>query len=158
VSISLAPVLSVQKRIQDSLGITVPLSAFIERAADVANEELPRSSLAPPGADELFDEILGAIPITMSRGYYIPEINAAPAPSAAPERAPPSPPNLIDFLCNMPSRRTVAPSTSIVKQSPAGSAVNVFSVTVPVGDERRATIFLDRIRTALQADPGRLVL
>jgi hypothetical protein len=36
--------------------------------------------------------------------------------------------------------------------------VNVFSVTVPKGEERRAQLFLDRVKTVLEEEPGRLVL
>lgn len=38
------------------------------------------------------------------------------------------------------------------------SAVNVFSLTVPEGDEKRAKVFLERVKTVLQVNPGSLVL
>jgi hypothetical protein len=36
--------------------------------------------------------------------------------------------------------------------------VNVFSVTVPKGEEGRARVFLDRVKLVLEEEPGRLVL
>jgi hypothetical protein len=36
--------------------------------------------------------------------------------------------------------------------------LNVFSVTVPVGEEKRARTFLERVKTVLQIEPGKLVL
>ncbi len=39
-----------------------------------------------------------------------------------------------------------------------GGALNVISVTVPMGEERRARTFLERMKTVLQVEPGRLVL
>jgi hypothetical protein len=162
VPISLSSVLSVQKRIQDCLGITVPLSTFIERAADIANEELPRWPLAAPSIDELYDEILGASPITTSRGHYIPEVNAVPAPPAAVSVSSSSSfssPDIIDFLSDkIGGKSTASALTSVIKPITAGSSMNTFSLTVPARDERRAKAFLDRIKTVLQADPGRLVL
>lgn len=157
VPISLASVLSVQKRIKDTLGVTVPLSTFIARATDLANDDLPRSPLSKPSADELFDEILGAAPIQTTRGSYIPEINSVPIPeweSYGP--ADEAEEDIIDFLAGPRSKR----SSSVVVPEPTApaSAVNVFSLTVPAADERRARTFLDRMQTVLTDDPGRLVL
>lgn len=153
VSISLAAVLSVQKKIQESLGTTVPLATFLARATDVANDDLPRSASEKPSADELFEELLGASPIKTSRGDYIPEINAVPAPT--PTAASPIKGDIIDFLAGKVSRKTsVSASTPV---SP-GIAENVFSLTVPVDEVRRAKAFLERVKTLLQGEPGRLVL
>lgn len=38
------------------------------------------------------------------------------------------------------------------------SALNVFSVRVPKGEEKRARVFLERVKTVLQIEPGRLIL
>ncbi|KAL1961771.1 hypothetical protein VTN77DRAFT_1058 [Rasamsonia byssochlamydoides] len=160
VSISLASVLSVQKKIKETLGVTIPLSTFIARAADIANDDLPRSPLSKPTADELFDEILGASPVQTSRGDYIPEINAVPlseVESSASVKKPVKE-DIIDFLAGKAPKRA---ATSPVASKPAPSSdstVNVFSLTVPVGEERRAKAFLDRIKTVLTVEPGRLVL
>ncbi|KUL88261.1 hypothetical protein ZTR_04997 [Talaromyces verruculosus] len=159
VSISLEPVLSTQKRIKDAIGVTVPLSTFIARATEVANGDLPRSTASAPSASELFDELLGAAPIKSTRGNYVPEINTVPLDefesidedvSASQEV------DIIDILAG-----NVSPSyksSYVEPKAPAASALNVFSLTVPVGEERRAKTFLDRLNTVLTVDPGRLVL
>ncbi|KAJ9360066.1 hypothetical protein DTO027B9_1618 [Paecilomyces variotii] len=153
VSVSLAAVLSVQKKIQESLGVTIPLATFLARATDVANDDLPRAASEKPSADELFEELLGASPIQTTRGDYVPEINTVAAPTPAP--ASPVKEDLIDFLAGKVTKKTTA-----LGSAPAapGVAENVFSLTVPVGEERRAKAFLERIKTVLQGEPGRLIL
>ncbi|BCR91261.1 putative pyruvate dehydrogenase complex component Pdx1 [Aspergillus chevalieri] len=151
-SISLSAVLSVQRKIKESLGITVPLSEFLARATDLANEELPRSAAQKPSADELFDEILGGEPVTTSRGDYIPELNEVDAPVA---RAQPVQEDLIDFLAGKVSKKS---SSSRVVSPVEEPAANVFSLTVPVSEEKRAKAFLDRVETLLTVEPGRLVI
>ncbi|KAL4918790.1 hypothetical protein BDW62DRAFT_180373 [Aspergillus aurantiobrunneus] len=156
VSISLATVLSVQRKLQKSVGITIPLSTFLARATDLANDDLPRSPHAKQSADELFDEILGAQPVQASRGEYIPELNAVDVP--AEER--PSQTvkeDLIDFLSGATTAKRAA------RAAPADyveteQALNVFSLTVPVGEEKRARTFLERIKTLLTIEPARLVI
>lgn len=157
-SVSLATVLSVQKKIQDGLGITVPLSTFLARATDLANEDLPRSKAEKASADELFDEILGAAPVTVSRGDYVPELNAVEIP-AQQKKSKPIGEDIIDFLSGKVAKKS-APSSWAVPSSEesAGSAPNVFSLTVPVGDEKRAKAFLERVESFLTIEPGRLVL
>lgn len=150
-SISLSTVLSVQRKIKESLGITVPLSEFLARAADLANEELPRSAAQKASADELFDEILGGEPVTTSRGDYIPELNEVDAPVA---RAQPVQEDLIDFLAGKVSKKASSRVVSPVEEP----AANVFSLTVPVSEEKRAKAFLDRVETLLTIEPGRLVI
>jgi hypothetical protein len=169
--ISLAEVLKVQKRIQDSLGVSMPLSTFLARAVDIANDDLPNPKGAKPSADELFDAVLGLDTVsTTSRGGYIPQIAALPVPASAtkglatrPRLAGPEP-DIIDILSGRASSRTSAAkpilaSTSIAAASPLHrGATNLFTVTVPVGEEKRARTFLERMKTVLQAEPGRLVL
>ncbi|RHZ65306.1 putative pyruvate dehydrogenase complex component Pdx1 [Aspergillus thermomutatus] len=154
VSIPLATVLSVQKNIKETIGVTVPLSTFLARATDLANDDLPRSPRTKPSADELFDEILGAKPIKTSRGDYVPELNALEAAEYQP--AQPVKGDIIDILSGKAPKK--APRAAFAEQYPAGSAANVFSLTVPVGDETRARVFLDRVKTLLTVEPGRLVL
>ncbi|KAI9927772.1 hypothetical protein ASPWEDRAFT_41878 [Aspergillus wentii DTO 134E9] len=151
-SISLATVLSAQKKIQESLGVNVPLSTFLARATDLANDDLPRSPHTKPSADELFDEVLGAAPIQTSRGDYIPELNAVEAPSVKSKTVKE---DLIDFLSGKPTKKV---SARPPQPSAEGHAANVFSLTVPVGDEKRATAFLERVKSLLTVEPGRLVL
>ncbi|KAJ5801268.1 uncharacterized protein N7518_003336 [Penicillium psychrosexuale] len=152
ISISLAAVLSAQKKLQDNLGVTVPLSRFLAVATDLANDDLPRPASSKPSADELFDEILGAEPVNTSRGDYVPDLNAFDAPKTV--RSKPVTEDLIDFLSAKPSKKS-APAAS---GESAGVASNVFSLTVPAGEEVRAKAFLERIKTLLSVEPARLVL
>ncbi|CDM32257.1 hypothetical protein DTO013E5_3543 [Penicillium roqueforti] len=152
ISISLAAVLSAQKKLQDNLGVTVPLSRFLAVATDLANDDLPRPANSKPSADELFDEILGAEPINTSRGDYVPDLNAFDAPKSV--RSKPVTEDLIGFLSAKPSKKS-APAASVES---AGVASNVFSLTVPAGEEVRAKAFLERIKTLLSVEPARLVL
>ncbi|OJJ48567.1 hypothetical protein ASPZODRAFT_130636 [Penicilliopsis zonata CBS 506.65] len=163
VSVSLAAVLSVQNKLKESLGVTVPLATFLARATDLANDDLPRSATQKPTADELFDEILGASPVKTSRGEYFPELNTLEAADlVTPKKTVKK--DLIDYLAgssafvkkssSSPSPITWLPSEEYLP----GSAANVFSLTVPQGDEKRAKAFLERVRVLLQVEPGRLVL
>jgi hypothetical protein len=147
-------VLSVQKKIKESIGVTVPLSTFLARATDLANDDLPRSPRAKPSADELFDEILGAEPIKTSRGDYFPELNALEVAEYQP--AQPVKEDIIDILTGKVPKNV--PREAFLEEYPAGSAANVFSLTVPAGDETRARVFLERVKTLLTVEPGRLVL
>ena len=162
VSISMKAVLEVQKRIQSSLGVFMPLSTFIARATDVANDDLPRSKNYKPTADELFNQVLGLDKVTSAngtRGNFLPQITALPgaSPMASLAKASAKKVDVIDFL----SGKTKSPASSIsaTKSAPEMSAsVNVFNVKVPKGDEKRAQAFLQRVKAVLEGDPGRLVL
>ncbi|KAJ6024308.1 hypothetical protein N7540_005105 [Penicillium herquei] len=160
ISVSLAAVLSAQRKLHKSLGVTVPVSRFLALATDLANDDLPRSKTQKPSADELFDEILGGEPVTISRGDYIPELNVFDA-AQAPKRSESIAEDIIDILSAKPGKRA-APATSVVDfediEESAGGASNVFSLTVPVGEEVRAKAFLERIKDLLQIEPVRLVL
>ncbi|KAL3482459.1 hypothetical protein BJX99DRAFT_217096 [Aspergillus californicus] len=154
VSVSLSTVLQVQKKLQESVGATIPLSTFLARAADLANDDLPRSPYAKPSVNELFDELLGAQPVKASRGEYIPELNVVDA-SAATQPTQTVNEDLIDFLSGAVKKQARAPQ---VNSSPTESALNVFSLTVPAGEEKRARTFLERIKTLLTVEPARLVI
>ncbi|RAH44130.1 putative pyruvate dehydrogenase complex component Pdx1, partial [Aspergillus brunneoviolaceus CBS 621.78] len=167
VPISLAAVLHAQKRLQDKLHITVPLSTFLERATDLANEDLPRSVREQLTADELFDElVLGAAPARTSRGEYFPEFNAEEAAAAAADavvipKTKSVTEDIIDILAGSgkaAAKKVVSSVSSVTGAAPAAGAANVFSLTVPVGDEKRAQVFLDRVKSLLTVEPGRLVL
>ncbi|KAJ5510706.1 hypothetical protein N7453_002809 [Penicillium expansum] len=130
-----------------------PLSRFLAVATDLANDDLPRLANFKPSADELFDEVLGAQPINTSRGDYIPELNAFEATKTV--RSKPVTEDLIDFLSAKSPKKSVPTSSA---ESSVGVASNVFSLTVPVGEETRAKAFLERIKTLLSVEPARLVL
>ncbi|TVY47601.1 putative pyruvate dehydrogenase protein X component, mitochondrial [Lachnellula occidentalis] len=159
VPISMSSVIEVQQRIQKTLGIFLPLSTFIARATDVANDDLPQSKLHKPSADELFNQVLGLDKVSSVygvRGAFLPQITALPqaAPATKPRKPAAKSLDIIDILSG-----TAKPSKLAPKPAPGMSAsVNVFSVTVPKGDKKRAQIFLDRVKTVLEGEPGRLVL
>ena len=171
--ISLTEVLKVQKRIQDTLGVSMPLSTFLARAVDIANDDLPKPKGAKPSPNDLFNAVLGldSIPKT-SRGGYIPQITALPSPSA-PFTSGPAPKrskrkgektsDIIDILTGkasgQSSRKAGSKADMVgITASASTGAMNVFSVTVPTGEEKRARTFLERVKTVLQVEPGRLVL
>lgn len=155
ISISLAAVLSAQKKIEENLGVTVPLSRFLAVATDLANDDLPRSKNAKQSADELFDEILGAESIRTSRGDYIPELNAFDGIADTLREPKSVQDDIIDILSAKPSKKTASAPPAPVADGPAS---NVFSLTVPVDEEVRARTFLERIKVLLQIEPARLVL
>ena len=162
VPISMKAVIEVQKRIQSSLGVFMPLSTFIARATDVANDDLPRSKTYKHTADELFNQVLGLDKITSAngtRGSFLPQITALPgaSPVANLARQSAKKVDVIDFL----SGKTKSSASSLTAARPVpgmSASVNIFSVKVPKGDEKRANAFLQRVKTVLEGEPGRLVL
>jgi len=161
--ISMAAAIEVQKRIQSTLGVYLPISTFIARAADVANDDLPRSKTAKPTADELFDEVLGLNKVHGTygvRGNFLPQITALPATAVATVprvRTVQQKVDVIDFLSGKvrsTAPKRVAPTP--VKGPPG--TTSVFSVSVPKGDEKRAKVFLERVKEVLEEEPGSLVL
>lgn len=173
ISISLAEVLKVQQRVQETLGVSMPLSAFLARAVDQANDDLPLPKGTKPSSDDLFHAILGLNKVaTTSRGTYLPQITALPSFSATPAvpksvgtRPVKKPVDIIDILSgkakparSVVGRAALAGSSPSVSVSGASGAINIFSLTVPAGEEKRARTFLERVKTVLQVEPGRLVL
>lgn len=168
VTISLKAVLEVQSRVQSALGLTLPLSTFISRATKVANQRLPQASTYTASADEIFDEILGlnTAQHKASHGSFIPQMVALPTgPSSA--SIPISrvrQPDIIDELTlARPSSRALSPKSNHPTQklmtSPKGdTSVTVFRVSAKKGEEKRAKVFLERVKTILQVEPGTLVL
>ncbi|PGH05452.1 hypothetical protein GX51_02976 [Blastomyces parvus] len=172
--ISLSSVLSMQERLQKTLGITIPLSTFLARATDVANDALPASKTKSriQSADALFDEILGISPTKAtaanthtSRGNYIPEITspeeymAHPPPSASPQEQ-----DIIDILSGKPQRPSTTESTPVDSEASTSFdsvdldlATNIFSIRVPSPDRARGETFLARLRDVLQDEPESLV-
>lgn len=168
IPISLTAVLQVQKRMQDSLGISLPLSTFIARAIALANEDLPRFGKAPT-ADELFNAVLGLdkthLPRSTQHGNYTPRIVApSDPPSLSTSRASTKRGKKVDLfdeiLGSSQARHRSSPAVREREQhavAPVGSE-NVFSLSVDEAEAKRAKLFLVRVKTMLEADPGRLVL
>lgn len=157
--ISLASVIEVQKKVQDNLGVFMPLSTFITRAMEVANDELPLAKDYKPSADELFNQVLGLDKIGPkgSRGHYVPQISALPPPaSLSPKTFKPAKPDIIDVLAGGPTKKkTLAPAS---RPSGLSTGLNVFTLKVPKAEEKRAKVFLERVKLVLESEPGRLVL
>ena len=156
--ISLSAVIATQKRVQDSLGIFLPLSTFIARASELANEALPASKAKAPTADDLFNSVLGLDQVPRSsRGHFIPQITGISTPPVVPVRT--RRPDIIDMLAPRAAktRAPVVPRAALGEVGVSAGA-NVFSVTAKAGDEGRATEYLERMKLALEKEPGRLVL
>lgn len=155
--ISLKAVIATQKRVQDSLGIFLPLSTFIARASELANEDLPLSKNRIPTSDELFNSVLGLdkVATKTSRGHYTPQIiGLPPTPlrSAVPAA---KKSDIFDMLTSKPAPKKTA------KLAGAAGVVapqNVFSVTARHGEEKRVQAYLDRVKLILEVEPGRLIV
>lgn len=172
ITLSLAEVLKTQQRLQEALNTTIPLTTFLARAVDEANDDLPLPKGAKPNADDLFYAVLGNSKIpTTSRGDYLPRITPLPLSSSSASsaqsistRPAQKPVDIIDILSGKakPARsvagRAVLAGRTPVRSSTVDGAVNIFTLDVPVGEEKRARTFLERMKTVLQVEPGRLVL
>ena len=163
VPISLTAVLACQKRIQDSVGIFLPLSTFIARATELANDNLPRSKTAKPSADELFNAVLGLDKVagtSSSRGRFIPQVTALTPTSLRVTKpvASKAKPDVMDILSGKKTRTRASKAASVIAGEGVVAPVNIFSVSVPKEDEGRARVFLERVKSVLEVEPGRLVL
>lgn len=159
-SVSLANAIAVQKKLQENLGTFLPLSVFIARAADLANDDLPLPANYKPTADELFNQVLGLDKVSakVSRGYYLPQIAALP-PSSFTGVAPKPKAAAADIIDILAGRSAKKSPTRVAPAAPSVSTgINTFSLTVPKGEEKRAQTFLTKMKTVLEQDPGRLVL
>lgn len=164
VTISLRAVREVQQRIHDVLGIDVPLSTFIARAVKISNDELPPLKSSQLTSDELFNQVLGLDKVASktSRGSFTPQRTALPpTPLSSIPRKALWKPDIIDMLTNSttstPTTRPTQPQR-IMGGLGAGAATNVFSVSAPKGQEKQARVFLERMKTILQVEPGRLAI
>ncbi|KAF6834281.1 pyruvate dehydrogenase e2 component (dihydrolipoamide acetyltransferase) [Colletotrichum musicola] len=160
VPVSLSKVLDAQKRIQSTLGVFLPVSTFVARAAEVANDDLPPSARKPT-ADELFNQVLGLDKLAPrgTRGSYLPQISAIPEPSFTAPRAasPRRGADIIDILA-APARKAAPKPRSAPAAASISAGSNLFTLTVPKGDEKRAKVFLERVKIILEEEPARLVV
>ncbi|KAF6818907.1 pyruvate dehydrogenase e2 component (dihydrolipoamide acetyltransferase) [Colletotrichum sojae] len=163
VPVSLSKVLDAQKRIQSTLGVFLPVSTFVARAAEVANDDLPPSARKPT-ADELFNQVLGLDKLAPrgTRGSYLPQISAIPEPSFTAPRAvsPRRGADLIDIIDILaaPARKTAPKPRPAPAAASISAGSNLFTLTVPKGDEKRAKVFLERVKIILEEEPARLVV
>ncbi|KAH0542570.1 hypothetical protein FGG08_003075 [Glutinoglossum americanum] len=169
VSVNFSEVMKVQQRIERKLGICMPLSTFIARATDIANDDLPLPCNAKPSQDDLFNQILGldALMSKTARGSFTLQVTALPtlstglAPKPSKGTTTTGSGDIIDILTGSVSRKTTAARSMdhvIVPSSAHAATTNVISVMVPAGDERRGRLFLGRVKAYLESEPGRLVL
>jgi hypothetical protein len=164
VPVSLSAVLGVQKRMQTSLGITLPLSTFIARAIALANEDLPVTGKRTPTADELFNSVIGIDKIStgkrVSDGTFSPRIMAIPDRSGlaiAPKTFAAKKADPFDELIGGKGKKSVGGFGRTGALGAVGES-NVFSLSVKKNDETRAKVFLERVKSVLEVEPGRLVL
>lgn len=156
--VSLEAVIAVQQKVSQTLGTFLPLSTFIARATELANDELPLPAGAKPTADDLFNQVLGLDKVkSSSRGRYLPQVSAIPPASLLGPRPAPRQVDIIDILA-APAKKASAPKPRSQFTPGTASGVNVFSLTVPKPEEKRARVFLERVKLVLENDPGRLVL
>ncbi|KAL9617978.1 MAG: hypothetical protein Q9160_007283 [Pyrenula sp. 1 TL-2023] len=167
--ISLTQVLTLQKRLQDTLGSSIPLSTILARATDLANDDLPRTKASLSSPAELFNAVVGLESLNprTSPGTYIPDILPSSTSALAPQARKPKrrpEPDIIDILSGKVSANAQRSTPKPIPQAPSppasapAQATNIFSLTVPKGEEMRARTFLERMKTVLQVEPGRLVL
>lgn len=156
--ISLTSVIATQKRVQDTLGIFLPLSTFIARASELANDQLPLSKNRQPTADDLFNAVLGLDKVAhSSKGNFFPKITGISVAPMAVSSRPSKKQDIIDILATNPAKAK-APKASASSASGISPSDNIFSVVARSGEEERAAAYLERMKLALEEQPGRLVL
>lgn len=157
--VSLTAVTECQKRVKDSIGVFLPLTTFIARAAELANEDLPRSKTAKPTADELFNAVLGLDKVAgknFSRGHFVPQVTSLPPSIVSTRSSSFRKPDVLEILAG---KEAVARGAKAIRGADRTvGPLNVFSVSVPKGDEKRGRVFLERVKAVLEAEPGRLVV
>lgn len=162
VPISLSAVIATQKRVQDTLGIRLPLSIFIARASELANEDLPLATKKAT-SDDLFHSVLGLDSIVprSSRGAYFPSVTSLADVRSAPAATKARKADVFDELIGGSARaKSVRPSLPPVVgvEGVAATTTNVFSVLARSGEEKRVEAYLEKMKVVLEAQPGRLVL
>ncbi|KAL7626294.1 pyridoxine biosynthesis protein [Parahypoxylon ruwenzoriense] len=158
-SISLEHVIEVQRKIEKNLDTHIPLWTFISRATEVANDGLPLPSNYKPAANELFNQVLGLDKVGPkgSRGHYLPQISALSPSFTGVAPKPKVEVDIIDFLAGSIKKSTIA-AQRIAVNNEVSIGSNTFSLNVPRAEERRAQVFLERIKKVLEQEPGSLVL
>jgi len=156
VSVSVEAVSALQRTLNKKLTLDVPFSSFVFRAADLANERLPRAKATP---DLLFNELLGLEKESdyVSRGAYLPDVGTVRSISTAPAAKPRQSGalDIIDVLSGASLPRTAKQNAQVsISSGPA----TTFSLTVPSAEAERASVFLHRMKVLLEEEPDKLVL
>jgi hypothetical protein len=158
--ISLANVVQLQRRLQDSADVSVSINTFISKATAFANGRLP---VVPrqPTTNELFDEVLGlsrAKANKYSRGSYVPTIPDFSFATSRRTSAKKS--DIIDILAGS-ARKASSPSAQRPAPRPTARVIaddiHTFSLLVPKEEKVRAELFLERCKLALEEVPETLL-
>lgn len=159
--VSLDAAFQAHRKVHKSLGVNLPLVTFIERAADIANDGLPASAARKPTADDLFNDVLGLRRSgpSATRGRYFPLISspttpAAPSASSSRQRQA----DIFDILSGGPVKSRKPATQSLAAFDAPGVGAPLFSLLVPKTEEKRAKVFLERIKVVLENEPARLLL
>ena len=157
IAVSFQAVNEVRHRLHSTLGIEVPLETFISQAVDISNHNLPRS-ISVPTADKLFDEVIGFSGTTFrhSRGTFAPQITTSLALSTGTSEVARREPDILDVLINTTTKPTFLREPTVGASSDT-EMPEIFSVMVAKDEERRASVFLERVKSVLETNPGRLV-
>lgn len=161
--VNFASVSRVQEKLQNTLGVRVPLSTFINKATAAANAALPPAKSAPT-QDELFNDLLGLpnSPRKASRGNFTPTITPLPRKGVQAVEFGPSTeqPDIFDVLIGAAPTRGV-----VARAKPKGpqegilaGGENLLTLKVPADEEERARVFLGRVKGLLEERAGELVL
>ncbi|KAI9786095.1 MAG: pyridoxine biosynthesis protein [Peltula sp. TS41687] len=176
--ISLHAVHELQSRLARELGVHLPLATFVSRAADSANRHLPRGRDAPLTSAELFDAVvLGAQVVPRTRhGAFVARVEAGEevAGSVGREKREEEEEDIYDLLSGggrtiaaarsgLGGRRMERGKSAVPEKEKKGQQQQqqesaVFTVDVSRGDEMRARTFLERVKSVLEVEPGRLIL
>lgn len=165
--ISFKEVVATQKKLQDTLDVFVPLSTFVARAMDIANDALPLPQNTQPSANELFNQVLGLEETRgpqSSRGHYVAQISGLPpvpafSQTALHRGAGKKQPDIIDLLTGSVTKKKQQPAkASASRASGLSTGLNAFRLDVPEAETARAITFLERVKDVLEKEPGRLVL
>jgi len=122
---------------------------LLKRASDLANKDLPLPANYQPSADELFNQVLGLAPAGLkgSRGHYLASLAAKSSPARASSSG-----DIIDLLAGPRARKSTPPPV------PVALGPLVLEVVVPKEEEKRARVFLERVKRVLETEPARLLL
>ena len=161
VAISLQAVREIRKRVQTTLGVEIPLDTFISRAIEISNDNLP-PAVVEPTADELFAHVLGLEDADWKTAYgkFMPQISPLSEASLRPTGADKiaiQEQDILNILINNTNEATTTkvPTVSSLNRS---EITDIFTVTAAKGEERRADIFLKRVKSMLEGNPGNLIL
>lgn len=161
--VSFKALLAAQAKVHSTLDVFIPLSTFVARAMELANDALPLPANYAPSADELFHQVLGLDKVGRagSRGHYVAQIAALPPVPAFSQTVglkKRGAVDIIDLLAGGPATKTKAASAPSRRPLGMSNGVNLFSLQVPKTEEKRAKAFLERVKLVLETEPGRLVL